>query len=189
MKKFFSVFLLILFISTFLISDNIYSIKKHLKNAEYYLSNGQKDKALSEIYDSIMLINNLKEFKLADFSLIDKVNGYKMYDKKATENTLFFGEPFYIYMEPVGFKIVKTKSGYYMWVSEDAKIIDNKTGKTLFERKNWVTMKRAYPFPTIPFYITNRITDFPRGSYTFIGLIKDHLKNKVIKKVFKFEVK
>ncbi len=189
MKKSFIILFFVILTTFILFSLGISVAKNHLKKAENYLDNGQKDKALNEIYDAIMIINNSKEFKLADFTLIDKENGYRMYVKKATENSIFYGEPFYIYMEPVGFKIVKTKSGYYMWVSEDAKIIDNKSGKTLFERKDWVSMKRAYPFPTIPFYITNRITDFPRGSYTFIGIIKDHLKNKTIKKVFKFDVK
>ena len=189
-KKLLFLFLIfVFFISTSLFSSNNKLIKTKILNAAKYVDSNKYNLALENLYDAIMFIKNLQTFRIENFNLIEKEFGYRQFIKKATDNLIFKGEPFYVYMEPVGYKIIKTKNGYYLWVSEDAKIIDNKSGKVLFERKDWVSMKRTYPYPTIPFYITNRITDFPSGSYTFIAIIKDHLQNKSVKKVYKFKVK
>ncbi len=188
MKKSFLLFIIIVFLLLPLYSSN-QLIKNKIQNAAKFVDENNFKAALVSMYDAIMMIKNSQPFEIKNFTLIEKEFGFGQYIEKNTGNTLFKGEPLYIYMEPSGYKITKTKNGYFIWVSEDAKIIDNKTGKTLFEKVNWVTMKRTYPYPTIPFYITNRITDFPRGSYTFIAIIKDHLRDKSVKKVFKFEVK
>ncbi len=188
MKKIIIVSIIIVFMFIPLYSSN-QLIKTKIQNALNLVEQNNYNAALVNMYDAIMMIKNSQSFQIKNFTLIEKEFGFGQYIKKNTDNTLFKGEPLYIYMEPVGYKITKTKSGYFIWVSEDAKIIDNKTGKTLFEKVNWVTMKRTYPYPTIPFYITNRITDFPKGSYTFIAVIKDHLRDKSVEKVYKFEVK
>ncbi len=190
MKKISTLFLLFVLIFGVGFSSDTKLISSKLKKAVLLIQNGRMGESLPYIYDAIMYIKNNEKFKLSKLVFIEKEFGYGEYIKKdVVNNTLRYGDPFYIYMEPVGYKIAKTKDGYFMWVSEDAMIKDKKSGKILFFKENWVTIKKSFPYPTIPFYITNRVSSVPRGDYIYTIIIKDMLSGKRYEKTFEFHVK
>ncbi len=190
MRKIFLAFFIFILLFNFGVSSDSNLITSKLKQAIQMVQNGKSIESLPLIYDAIMHIKNSEEFKLSKLVFIEKEFGYGEYIKKdVINNTLRYGEPFYIYMEPVGYKIAKTKDGYFMWVSEDAAIKDKKSGKTLFYKENWVTIKKSFPYPTIPFYVTNRVSSIPRGDYVYTIIIKDMVSGRRLEKSFEFHVK
>ncbi len=188
-KTFLFLFLTILMVVSLSFSQEKLILLK-LKKAYKFVEYREYEKSLNYLYDAIMEIKNSEPLGIKEMVFIEKDMGYSNYIKKdILNNTLKAGEPLYLYIEPKGYTIKKTKNGYFIWVSEDTIISDKKTGKILFKRENWVTMKKSFPYPTIPFYITNRISDIPKGDYIFTIIIKDNLSGKKLKKSIPFYVR
>ncbi len=190
MKKIISLIIIFFFIFPVISFSSDKTIVLKIKQAEKYVKQGKKDKALEYLNDAILLIKNSYPFGIKVVTFIDSENGFGKYVR--TDNNVYTkGDTLRLYIEPVGYKIIKDGNYYKIKVSQDAKIVDSK-GKTQFERKDWVIMDKSFITPSIPFYITNRISNIaslPSGEYTYEITINDLYAGKFYKKNIKFIIK
>lgn len=175
-------------LSLFLIFPLLFSdeIENKIYEALDLIKKKQNDDAFVVLLDALMMIQNRKPFGIKNIALCGVVNGYRDY-LEMSRPVLKTGEVFLLYIEPEGYQIKKNESKYIIWISEDVSV-KNKKGKVIFEKKDWVESKKSYYTSTIPFYITNRITDIPRGEYTYTITLKDHFRNTFYTETFEFVV-
>jgi len=161
-------------------------IENKILKALEELKNGYSDEVVELLSEAIMMIQNEKEFGIKEIVLCSEIKDFRDYTKKP-EHKIEAGDPFLLYIEPEGFRVVKEGDRYNIWVSEDVSLVDEK-GEVVFEKKDWVSYKRGFDLPVIPFYITNRITDIPPGKYKFTLTLKDHYKKTFLTDIFEFVV-
>jgi hypothetical protein len=161
-------------------------IEKTIQAALDHLKQGDWNKTVDLLSEAIMLIKSNQDFHVREITLCSRVEGFRDYTSIG-ENTLKKGTPLLLYIEPGGYRVLKESGEYKIWLSEDAKITNEK-GEVVFERNDWVNYKKGFPSPDIPFYITNRVTDIPAGTYTFTFTIKDHYKKTFLTETFEFVV-
>lgn len=147
---------------------------------------GDWDKTVDLLSEAIVLIRSNADFHVREITLCSSIDGFRDYTR-INGNTLKKGTPLLLYIEPAGYRILKENREFKIWISEDAKITDQK-GDIVFERNDWVNYKKSFPNPDVPFYITNRVTDIPAGIYTFTFTIKDHYKKVFLTETFEFVV-
>jgi len=186
MKKVIIVFTVICFLSVSFIYSNDNAETK-IKQALEFLKKGNKPKTIELLAEAIMYLKNQQELSITNINLCNSISSYRNFEPKQGF-TINEGDVFLLYFEPAGYKVVKTNKGYMIWISQDVKV-ENDQGKIVFEKKGWVETKKAYATPNIPFYITNRITQIPKGNYTYKITIVDHNKKTFANKEFKFTVK
>jgi len=150
------------------------------------LKKGNLEKAVELLQEAMIIIQGNQEFKVREIVLCSEINGFRDYVKK-TGNVIKTEEPLLLYIEPVGFRVLRKNAEFFIWLSEDASIIDE-NGEAVFERTNWVNFNKGFPNPSIPFFITNRVTDIPPGNYTFRFTLKDHYKKTFLTDSFEFIV-
>jgi hypothetical protein len=190
MKKTLSIIIVLLLLLPILSFSSNKTILSKIKNAEKFINMGKKNKALDSLNEAILLIKNTYPLGIKVLSFIKSEKGFGNIVKK-NGNLFTRGDILLVYIEPIGYKIIKDGNYYKIKVSQDAKIIDSK-GKTKFERKDWVIMDKSFITPSIPFYITNRISNIgnlPSGEYTYEITINDLYARKFYKKSIKFIIK
>ncbi len=161
-------------------------IEKAIQMALDHLKQGDWDKTVDLLSEAIMLIKSNQDFHIREITLCSQVDGFRDY-KRIDGNTLKAGTPLLLYIEPGGYRIMKESGEFKIWLSEDAKIINDK-GEVIFEKNDWVNYNKSFPNPDIPFYITNRVTDIPAGIYKLTFTIKDHYKKAFLTETFEFVV-
>jgi hypothetical protein len=161
-------------------------IEKAIQTALDHLKRGELDKTVDLLSEAIMLIKSSQDLHVREIILCSQINGFRDYSSIGG-NTLKMGTPLLVYIEPSGYRILKESGEFKIWLSEDAKITNEK-GEVVFERNDWVNYNKSFPNPDIPFYITNRVTDIPAGIYTFTFTIKDHYKKTFLTETFEFVV-
>jgi hypothetical protein len=162
-------------------------IENVINTALDHLKQGDWDKTIDLLSEAIMLIKNTQDFHVREITLCNRIEGFRDYSR-ISGNELKTGTPLLLYIEPAGYRILKERGEFKIWLSEDAKITNEK-GEVIFERNDWVNYNKSFPNPYIPFYITNRVTDIPAGIYTFTFTIKDHYKKTFLTETFEFVVK
>ncbi len=150
------------------------------------LKKGKLDKAIDLLSEAILLIKNQEKLQIKQIILCSKIDGFKDYIRY-TGYKFSRHLPLLFYIEPKGYQILKEKDKYKIWISEDAKIT-NERGEVILSKRNWINYKKSHATPHIPFYITNRVTDIPPGNYTFEFIIRDHYKKTSFTDVLLFEV-
>jgi len=148
--------------------------------------NGRPEAAVKALEEAIMEIRNSGKLGVKNIFLCKNIHGFQMLEAKA-EDVLRGGEPLLLYFEPANYMVKKEKGRYFVWLTEDARLMNEK-GKVLLERKDWTSLHNGFLSPVIPVYFTNRITNIPKGEYTFEITINDRLKSTFFTKVFKFSV-
>ncbi len=148
--------------------------------------NGRPEEAVKALEEAIMEIRNSGRLGVKNLSLCKSIHGFQMFEAK-TENVLRGGEPLLLYFEPVNYMVKKEKGRYFVWLTEDARLLNEK-GKVLIGRKDWINFHNGFFSPVIPVYFTNSITHIPKGKYTFEITINDRLRSTFFTKVFKFSV-
>ena len=161
-------------------------IEKTIQMALDHLKQGDWDKTVDLLSEAIMLIKSSQDLHIREITLCSRIDGFRDYTSIGG-NTLKTGTPLLVYIEPAGYRILKESGEFKIWLSEDAKITNEK-GDVVFERNDWVNYNKSFPNPDIPFYITNRVTDIPAGIYTFTFTIKDHYKKAFLTETFEFVV-
>lgn len=161
-------------------------IENVIQMALDHLKKGEWDKTVDLLSEAIMLIKSNEDLHVREITLCSNIEGFRDY-AKISGNTLKKGTPLLVYIEPAGYRILKESGEFKIWLSEDAKITNEK-GEVVFERNNWVNYNKGFPNPDIPFYFTNRVTDIPEGIYTFTFTIKDHYKKAFLTETFEFVV-
>jgi hypothetical protein len=161
-------------------------IEKAIQMALDHLKQGDWEKTVDLLSEAIMLIKSNQDLRIREITLCSRINGFRDYTSIGG-NTLKKGTPLLVYIEPAGYRILKESGEFKIWLSEDAKITNEK-GEVVFERNDWVNYNKSFPNPDIPFYITNRVTDIPAGIYTFTFTIKDHYKKAFLTETFEFVV-
>jgi hypothetical protein len=161
-------------------------IESTISKAVTELKKGKSEKAIYLLSEAIFLIKNEQKLDIKQIILCNAINGFRDYIRY-TGYKLSRHMPLLLYIEPKGYQIQKERGKYKIWISEDAKIRDER-GKVIFLKQNWVNYKKTHGTPHIPFYITNRVKDIPPGNYTFECTIRDHYGNTSFTEVFLFEV-
>jgi hypothetical protein len=161
-------------------------IENAIRMALEHLKQGDWDKTVDLLSEAIMLIKSNEDFHVREITLCSRIDGFRDY-ARISGNTLKMGTPLLLYIEPAGYRILKESGEYKIWLSEDAKITNEK-GEVIFERNDWVNYNKSFPNPDIPFYFTNRVTDIPAGIYTFTFTIKDQFKKAFLTETFEFVV-
>jgi len=162
-------------------------IENAIRMALDHLKQGNWDKTVDLLSEAIMLIKSNEDFHVREITLCSRIDGFRDYTR-ISGNTLKMGTPLLLYIEPAGFRILKENGEFKIWLSEDAKITNEKE-EVVFERNDWVNYNKSFPNPDIPFYFTNRVTDIPAGIYTFTFTIKDQYKKAFLTETFEFVVK
>jgi len=165
----------------------VQEIEKILKTAMDLLKKGEHNKTIDLLAEAIWMVKESLEFQIPIVLLCSEVRDYRDFDAKDSYE-LKKGEPFLLYIEPEGYRLVKEGDEYKIWVSLDASITDDKN-EVIFQRVDWINYKRAFPTSVVPFYLTNRVTDIPAGRYTYTLTLKDHYKNAFLTKTFEFTVR
>ncbi|MFW6140032.1 MAG: hypothetical protein ACOC5S_01580 [Acidobacteriota bacterium] len=161
-------------------------IEKTILEALDQFKKGDTREAVSLLAEAMMMIKSREELSIDQLFLCKEIHGYRDFVKREG-NALKSGEPFLLYIEPIGYQIKKEGSEYQIWVSEDASIV-NEEGDVIFQRNNWVEYRKGFVSPVIPFYITNRVTDIPPGKYTFKFTIKDNYGKTFLEHSYEFVV-
>jgi hypothetical protein len=161
-------------------------IENVIQMALDHLKQGDWDKTVDLLSEAIMLIKSNQDFHIREITLCSRIDGFRDYTR-INGNTLKTGTPLLLYIEPGGYRILKESGEFKIWLSEDAKITNEK-GEVILERNDWVNYNKSFPNPDIPFYITNRVTDIPAGIYTLSFTIKDHYKKEFLTETFEFVV-
>lgn len=161
-------------------------IEDAINEAVNAIKEGNRENAVDLLAEAIMLLKNSAEFRVAKLFLCSDIRDYRDYTPKES-HVLKAGEPLLVYIEPDGYRLVKEGDEYKIWVSLDASITDSE-GEVIFEKNNWVNYEKVFPTPIIPFYLTNRLSDIPAGSYTYTVTLKDHHKNAFLTESLEFIV-
>jgi hypothetical protein len=161
-------------------------IESTISKAVNELTKGKSEKAIDLLSEAIFLIKNQEKLQIKQIILCGKIDGFRDY-MRYTGYKLSRHLPLLLYIEPTGYQIKKERGKYKVWISEDAKIT-NERGNVILSKQNWINYKKTHGTPHIPFYITNRVTDIPPGNYTFECTIRDHYKKTSFTDVFLFEV-
>jgi hypothetical protein len=170
---------------TFILQEE--EIENAIQRALDHIKKGDWDQTLDSLSEAIMLIKSNQDFHVREITLCSQINGFRDYSR-INGNELATGTPLLLYIEMGGYRILKESGEFKIWLSEDAKITNEK-GEVVFEKNEWVNYNKSFPDPYIPFYITNRVTDIPPGTYTFTFTIKDHYKKAFLTETFEFVVK
>ncbi len=178
------VMVLILLFSTSLMADEV---EDKISAALSLYQNGKTEECITSLAEAIMVMQNKKELKINKVELCTSVRGYGDYTTLGAD-TLKSGDPLFVYIEIEGFNVVKDQGKYWLWVSEDL-TMTNEKGEVLVNKKDWMKEKKSYPFPVFPLYIPNKVTNIQAGKYKYEITIKDHLKKSFVVKAFEFEVK
>jgi hypothetical protein len=171
-----------LLIFSFLFSQKA---EKKILSALDELKKGNTKKVIELLSEAIMELTNKMDFQVKEIKICTEVRDYG--DYSVMTRNLKAGDTLLLYIEPEGFYVVKDNGSYKIHVSEDVSIVDEK-GKSVFEKKDWIVYERSFPTPTIPFYITNRISDIPAGKYKYTLTLKDHYKKTFTTETFEFFV-
>lgn len=154
--------------------------------AKTFYEKGNSSSALAALEEAVRELKNQGKLTIKNVFLCSEIYGYQMI-KKRNSNILKAGEPFLLYLEPEFFKTEKRNGKYLVWLSEDARLINEK-GKVLLEKKDWINLKQEFLSPIIPIFIQNRITGIPRGSYRLEITLNDKLKGSFVSKTVEFSV-
>jgi hypothetical protein len=154
-------------------------------NALDELKKGNTEKVIELLSEAIMELTNKMDFQIKEIIVCSDVRDYRDYSEMI--GNLKAGETLLLYIEPEGYYVVKENGSYKIHVSEDISIVDEK-GISVVEKKDWIVYERSFPTPTIPFYITNRISDLLVGTYKCTLTLKDHYKKTFTTETFEFVV-
>ena len=160
-------------------------VENKILNALDELKKGNTEKVIQLLSEAIMEITNKMDFQVKEIVVCSDVRDYRDYSEMT--GNLKAGETLLLYIEPEGYYVVKENGSYKIHVSEDVSIVDEE-GESVFEKKDWIVYERSFPSPTIPFYITNRISDIPPGKYKYTLTLKDHYKKTFTTETFEFVV-
>ena len=179
-----SFFMLIIFGAKATTGDKISLL---ITKAKEFYEKGDKDAALNALENAIVEIKNTRKLTIKNLHLCKKIMGYQLIEKR-DGNMLNSGDPLLVYFEPENF-MVKSKNGKYeVWLSEDARLLDEK-GKVLFEKKDWVSIHQEFDTPIFPLFFQDRITGIPPGKYRLEITLNDKLKGSFVTRVVEFSVK
>lgn len=128
-----------------------------LKAKELYLSIWNKSPLF---YSKSILVENEPE-------------GVGMYVEKK-DNKFAEGDPIYIYVEPMGYTVVKKGGNYSFGLAADFAILDNE-GNRLYERKNFGTWSMESKSFNTEFFLFLRysFTGIKPGKYRIITTLRD----------------
>ncbi len=159
----------------------------YINRAKASLQKGNSQKAVEYLNLAIMAIKNKAPLVIKNIHLCDRIGGFGNFVPKP-ENAISKGEPFLLYFEVDNFGVKERNGLYYIDMSEDARLMNEK-GKVIFQRKDWTNLRGRFPSPSIPVYFQNRITGIPPGKYRFEITVNDRIKRTFVVKTYDFEVR
>ncbi len=177
------------FILVSLLTLSIFAVnpKIKLQNAIKYLNSNNNSKALSEINDAVMDIENSMRLNIKHLTRVSKVNGFGDYIP-ISGFTLNEGEVLKLYFEVEGYHVAKKEGKYLLWLTEDIEITNDR-GEKIFSRSGWLQLKQVFPYPLCPVFMTNTISSIPKGKYFFKITLHDMVANKKMEKTITITVK
>jgi hypothetical protein len=186
-KRMFLFFTIILFLSLpFLSVETEVDIEKNIYAAVEQYKKGNETGVVDLLSDVIRVIQNKKEFKISEMQLASEINGYQDYEK-LKGGVLGNDKQLLVYIELEGFKIIKEEGKNWIWITQDVEISDQ-SGKILFQKRDWISLKKSYPYAIFPAHLANRISNIKPGKYKYQVTIKDHYKKAFVTKTLEFTV-
>ncbi len=161
-------------------------VKELILSAKARYEKGDTEEAVKLLEKAIMEIKNHERLTIRNLFICDKISGYQIMKKKPS-NTLKHGETLLVYFEPDNFMAKESNGKYLVWLSEDARLLDEKN-KVLLEKKDWISFKHEFFSPLAPIFFQNRITGIPKGKYKLEITLNDKLKGSFVTKVLEFTV-
>lgn len=186
MKKLLILFLLFFMGSWSVAAGDRSRVIDLIVKAKKFYEKGNSFSALATLEEAIRELKNQGKLTIKNVFLCREIYGYQMI-KKRDSKVLRAGEPLLVYLEPDYFMVEKRNGKYLVWLSEDARLINEKD-KVLLEKKDWINLKQEFLSPIVPIFIQNRITGIPKGKYKLEITLNDKLKGAFASRVIEFSV-
>ena len=161
-------------------------VENQVSAALAYHKQGKNEEAIKALSNALMVLHNKRELVIQNIHLCDAVQGYGDYKKRAS-NKLKAGEPFILYFEVEGYGVKKEKDKYLFWLSEDAKLTNEK-GEVMFQRDDFLNYNKSFNTPIFPFFMQNRIANLKPGKYKYDFTVKDRIKKAFVSGSIELEV-
>ncbi len=187
MKKRFLVGVVFLSLVFSAISGYFSKALNYIYMARVSLQRGNSQKAVEYLNLALMEIKNNSPLVIKNVRLCYRINGFRDFLPRPG-STLRRGEPLLLYFEVDNFGVKERYGEYYINVSEDVRLVNEK-GQAMFQRKNWTVVRKGFPSPNIPLYFQNKLTGIPPGRYKFEITINDNIKRTFAVKTYYFEVR
>lgn len=161
-------------------------VENQVSAALAYHKQGKNEEAIKALSNALMVLHNKRELVIKNIHLCEAIVGYGDY-KKIASNKLKAGEPFILYFEVEGYGVKKEKDKYWFWLSEDAKLTNEK-GEVMFQRDDFLNYNKSFNIPIFPFFMQNRIANLKPGKYKYDFTVKDHIKKAFVSGSIELEV-
>lgn len=148
---------------------------------------GDIQESIKEFTRVLVILQNRLDLVTRNLALCYDIQGFGNYHRIDTF-TLQEGQPLLLYLEIEGFGVEEDGNKYWIHLSEDMVIKDNQ-GNVLIQRDDFMTYRKFFRVPVVPFHLENRVTAIPPGEYTYHLTIHDHVKSVSISREFKFSVR
>ena len=138
--------------------------------------------------NQIIDIQNKGKLGFSDFVLCSKVMGFGSYvplEKPALKK----GAELLVYYQPLNVFTNRVKGQYEIWYTQDVAIL-SPAGEKLFEQKGFLEFHYFSRTPVFDLFATNTmdLTDVPAGSYVYLVVLHDQLKDASAEYKVPFEV-
>jgi len=146
-----------------------------------------QDRVLA-LKNQIIDIQNTGKLGFSDLALCSKVMGFGSYvplEKPVLKN----GMELLVYYQPLNVFTNRVKGQYEIWYTQDIAIL-SPAGEKLFEQKGFLEFHYVSRTPVFDLFATNtlNIMDVPAGSYVYLAVLHDQLKDASAEYKVSFEV-
>ena len=138
--------------------------------------------------NQIIDIQNKGRLGFSELVLCSKVMGFGSY-VPLEKPVLKKGAELLVYYQPLNVFTNRVKGQYEIWYTQDIAIL-SPAGETLFEQKGFLEFHYFSRTPVFDLFATNTldITDVPAGSYVYLAVLRDKLKDASAEYKVPFEV-
>jgi hypothetical protein len=161
-------------------------VESNISAALDFYKQGKNEEAIKALSAALMVLHNKRELVIKNIQLCDEIVGFGDYKKRAS-NKLKAGEPFMLYFEVEGYGVKRENNKYWFWLSEDAKLTNEK-GEVMFQRDDFLSYNKSFKIPIFPFFMQNKIANLKPGKYKYEFTIKDHIKKAFVSSSIELEV-
>jgi hypothetical protein len=138
--------------------------------------------------NQIIDIQNKGKLAFSDFVLCSKVMGFGSY-VPLEKPVLKKGAELLVYYQPLNVFTNRVKGQYEIWYTQDVAIL-SPAGEKLFEQKGFLEFHYFSRTPVFDLFATNtmNLSDVPAGSYVYLAVLHDKLKDASAEYKVTFEV-